>query len=95
MDYVVVAIVSFARIFLRITTVRLLIVILIFFSLRAAGDVWFVPGWRTGFDDRIGCVYILRDNYPGKKIKVCSWDSLQPWRVTRTNAKEFANLLFA
>ena len=75
--------------------VRLLIIFLMFFTLRAAGDVWFVPGWRTGFDDRIGCVYILRDNYPGKEIKVCSWDSLQPWRVTRTNAKEYANLLFA
>lgn len=74
---------------------RILVIFFLLLTLRATGEVWFVPGWRTGFDDRAGCVRILRDIYPGKNIKVCSWDSLQPWRVTRQNSREYAALLFA
>ena len=74
---------------------RILIIFLMFLTLRAAGEVWFVPGWRTGFDDRAGCVRILKTIYPDRKIKVCNWDSKQPWRATRINAGEYAALLFA
>ena len=65
--------------------------ILLLFSLwfwPLAAEVFFVPGWRTGFDGRAGCVRILHDAYPGEKITVKSWDSDQPWEICKHNAAE-------
>lgn len=61
---------------------------------RLYGEVWFIPGWRTGSSDRAGCVRILQDIYPGQKIRVCSWDSRQKWSVARRNAGYFSEELF-
>ncbi len=58
-----------------------------------SGEVWFVPGWRTGFSSRDGCVRILKDIYPGQNIRVCSWDSLQPWQTAVRNSREFTGKL--
>ena len=58
--------------------------LLLFYPL--CGEVFFIPGWRTGFSGRDGCVRILKDAYPGKKIVVKSWDSLQSWQLTKRNA---------
>ena len=58
------------------------------FFLPLAADVFLVPGWRTGFHGRDGCVRIMNYIYPGKKIVVKSWDSLQPWHVTKRNAQK-------
>ena len=59
----------------------------------AAGDVFFVPGWLTGFDGREGCVRIIRDIYPGRNIIVKSWDSRRPWEVAKRNAAAYTGKL--
>ena len=63
--------------------------------LTAHGAVFFIPGWRTGFHGRDGCVRILRDVYPGKEIIVKSWDSMQPWSVTKRNADDYTKVLIS
>lgn len=73
---------------------RILNVLAILVSLEVSGAVWFVPGWRTGFSDRTGCVRILQDIYPDSEIRVCSWDSRRNWDVARRNAVIFAGELF-
>ncbi|MCI5779320.1 MAG: DUF726 domain-containing protein [Lentisphaeria bacterium] len=62
--------------------------------LAAAGEVWFVPGWRTGFSSRAGCVRILRDAYPGREVKVKSWDSRCVWPRALRNAEAYTDELF-
>lgn len=74
---------------------RRIIIFLLFAAFSASGDVWFVPGWRTGFDGRAGCVKILKDTFPGRKIVVKSWDSRQPWPVANRNSAVFTETLFA
>lgn len=64
-------------------------------TLPLAADVFFVPGWRTGFSGRDGCVRILKDTYPGEKIIVKSWDSLQNWQTTKINAEKQTGQLLA
>ena len=65
----------------------IILICVLFFSLPAMADVFLVPGWRTGFSGRDGCVRIMKDVFPGKKIVVKSWDSLQPWHITKRNAR--------
>jgi hypothetical protein len=66
---------------------RYLFCILFFITLSgAAAEVFFVPGWRTGFHGRDGCVRVLRDVYPGCEISVKSWNSKQSWQTTKKNA---------
>lgn len=73
---------------------RYLFFIFLLLSLKVSGEVFFVPGWRTGFDSRDLCVVRLKEAYPEEKITVKSWDSLQPWDVTKENArKQTAKLL--
>jgi len=64
--------------------------LLIFFALlllsAGGAEVFFVPGWRTGYHGREGCVRILRDIYPGCEITVKSWDSNRSWGRTKQNA---------
>lgn len=74
---------------------RLFIFLLIFLSLSASAvEIFFVPGWRTGFHNREGCVRILQRTYPGIKITVKSWDSKQPWHVAERNAADYTQVLF-
>ena len=53
-----------------------------------AKEVFFVPGWRTGYSNRAGCVRIMRDIHPGYKITVKSWNS----RVALTDAVKNAEI---
>ena len=74
---------------------RRIVFLLLFAAFSASGEVWFVPGWLTGFDGRTGCVRILKDTFPGQKIVVKSWDSRQPWPTATRNAELFTETLFA
>ena len=59
-------------------------ILFLFFTAKA--EVFFVPGWLTGFTPRTGSVRILKDIYPGRKISVCSWDSRRSWKITKLNS---------
>ena len=74
---------------------RVFLIFFAFLFFTAGAEVFFVPGWRTGFDGRDGCVRILKDAYPGKKITVKSWDSLQSWDVAKKNAGIYTGKLLA
>ena len=70
------------------------LLILLIFSLSSAlfaaeKEVFFIPGWKTGYSAREGCVAILKDIYPGVKITVKSWDSDVSWSEAKKNAEEF------
>lgn len=65
---------------------RYFLLFFLLLSLPVLGDVFFVPGWRTGFDGRELSVNILKKTFPATGIVVKSWDSLQPWDVTKRNA---------
>ena len=74
---------------------RISFIIFLFASFSVSAEVFFIPGWRTGFDGRDGCVRILKDAYPGKKITVKSWDSLQSWEIAKKNAAAYTQVLQA
>lgn len=58
-----------------------------------AAEVFFVPGWQTGFHRRTGCVRILQDVYPGCRITVKSWDSKRSWHIAEKNAEAYTKVL--
>ena len=76
---------------------RFLLILLIYsFSSAlwaAEKEVFFIPGWKTGYSAREGCVAILKDIYPGVKITVKSWNSDVSWREAKKNAEEFTAVL--
>ena len=57
-------------------------------------EVFFVPGWRTGYSAREGCVRIMRDIWPGVPITVKSWNSRVSYEEARNNAAAFSKKLF-
>ena len=76
---------------------RFLLILLIFFLsfalFAAEKEVFFIPGWKTGYSAREGCVAILKDIYPGVKITVKSWDSDVSWSEAKKNAENFTSVL--
>lgn len=70
-----------------------LLLALLTFFLSSAGEVFFVPGWRTGDSNRAGCVRIMRDIWPGMEITVKSWKSLVGLSEARKNAAQYSKVL--
>ena len=56
-------------------------------------EVFLVPGWRTGYSGRDGCVRIMRDIWPGSDITVKSWNSLVSYSEAKKNAAEYTKVL--
>lgn len=67
--------------------------ILFFVSVCSAGEVFFVPGWRTGNSSRAGCVRIIHDIWPGMPVTVKSWDSLVSLEEAKQNAATYTGAL--
>ena len=61
--------------------------------LSHAGEVFFVPGWRTGNSSRVGCVRIINDIWPGMPVTVKSWDSLVTLEEAKQNAATYTGTL--
>ena len=61
--------------------------------LSHAGEVFFVPGWRTGNSARAGCVRIMRDIWPGVPITVKSWKSMVTLEEAKQNAAAYTGVL--
>ena len=73
---------------------RVIILFILFCSILAgAGEVFFIPGWRTGFSPRSGCVRILRDIWPGMPVTVKSWNSRVSLTAATENAADFSRQL--
>ena len=67
--------------------------ILFFVSVCSAGEVFFVPGWRTGNSSRAGCVRIINDIWPGMPVAVKSWDSMVTLEEAKQNAAAYTGVL--
>ena len=69
----------------------LLILILFFISAFVHGyEIFFVPGWNTGYHNRIGCVVRLEKAFPDIPIKVKSWNSKVVYWKARKNAEAYS-----
>ena len=73
---------------------KFILLLILFYSVTsAAGEVFFVPGWRTGFTPRSGCVRIINDIWPGLPVTVKSWNSRVSLRCATRNAAEYSRQL--
>ena len=71
------------------------LLVLFFAFASVAGEVFFVPGWRTGYSSRAGCVRIIRDIWPGMTVTVKSWNSMVGLGEARVNAELYCKTLLA
>lgn len=75
---------------------RCLFFIIFLLSLSLIGkEVFFVPGWRTGYSGRDGCIRIMRDIWPGTPIIAKPWKSLGLFSEVKENAREYTVALLA
>lgn len=72
---------------------RKILTIIMLLAFRSSAEVWFVPGWRTGFTSRAGSVEIIQAVYPERKVLACTWDSVQPYPEALRNSRAYAALL--
>ena len=75
---------------------RLLTLLFISMFLCSGGaEVFFVPGWRTGYSARAVCVRIMHDIWPGIPVKVKSWNSLVSLNEAKVNAENYTGTLLS
>ena len=67
------------------TTFAVVLFAVMLFAAGAA-EVFFVPGWRTGYTPRTGSVRIINYIYPGMPVSVKSWDSAVPYPLAVQNS---------
>lgn len=64
-------------------------------TLLPGAELFFVPGWRTGYSSRAGCVRIMKYIWPECRITVKSWNSKVPLDEAQENAVQYSAQLKA